>query len=230
MFPLRDVIPSLTTPVVTIAIIVLNVLAFFYEQSLGPQALDAFLAHWGFVPAHFAWSAIFVSMFLHGGIWHLLGNMWSFWIFGDNVEDRLGHVRFAGFYLLCGVLATLAHAVSAPGSMVPTIGASGAIAGVMGAYLVLYPQSRVLTAIFLVFYFNIVEIPAIVFLGFWFLLQLVSGVGALAATAGDVGGIAFWAHVAGFVAGALLVKLIAPPVPPEWWDHLGAPPAARLDS
>ncbi len=230
MFPLRDVIPSMTTPVVTVAIIVLNVLAFVFEQSLGPQGLDEFLARWGFVPGAFAWSTILVSMFLHGGLWHLIGNMWSLWIFGDNVEDRLGHWRYAGFYLLCGVLASLAHALSAPASMVPTIGASGAIAGIMGAYLVLYPQSRVLTAIFLVFYFNIVEIPAIVFLGFWFLMQLVSGVGALAASAGDVGGIAFWAHVAGFIAGAALIKLLARPVPPEWWDQLGSHPSTRLDS
>ena len=220
----------MTTPVVTVAIIVLNVLAFFFEQSLGPEALDTFLARWGFVPGEFSWVTIFSSMFLHGGIWHLLGNMWSFWIFGDNVEDRLGHVRYLAFYLVCGALAALAHAWSAPVSMVPTIGASGAIAGIMGAYLVLYPQSRVLTAIFLVFYFNIVEIPAIVFLGFWFFLQLVSGVGALAASAGDVGGIAFWAHVAGFIAGAALVKLVARPVPPEWWDQLGSHPPTRVDS
>jgi membrane associated rhomboid family serine protease len=201
MFPLRDVIPSRTTPVVTVLIIVLNVLAFLYEQSFDQQALEVFMRTWGFVPAVFAWPTIFTSMFLHGGLWHLAGNMWSFWIFGDNVEDRLG------------------HAWSDPGSLVPTIGASGAIAGIMGAYFVLYPRSRVLTLIFLVFYIDVVEIPAVVFLGFWFLMQLVSGVGALAdATGQAAGGIAFWAHVAGFVAGAALVKLFARPVGDEWWD------------
>ena len=219
MFPLRDVIPSRTTPVVTILIIVLNVLAFFYEQSFDQQGLEVFLRTWGFVPAVFAWPTIFTSMFLHGGLWHLAGNMWSFWIFGDNVEDRLGHGRYVGFYLLCGVIAAVAHALSEPGSLVPTIGASGAIAGIMGAYFVLYPRSRVLTLIFLIFYIDVVEIPAVVFLGFWFLMQLVSGVGALAdATGQAAGGIAFWAHVAGFVAGAALVKLFAKPVEDEWWD------------
>ena len=219
MFPLRDVIPSRTTPFVTVMIIVLNVLAFLYEQSFDAQGLDVFLGTWGFVPAVFSWPTILSSMFLHGGLWHLAGNMWSLWIFGDNVEDRLGHLRYAGFYVLCGVIAAVAHALSQPGSPVPTIGASGAIAGIMGAYFVLYPRSRVLTLIFLIFYIDVVEIPAVVFLGFWFVMQLVSGVGALAATSGQAaGGIAFWAHVAGFAAGAGLVKVFARPLQPEWWD------------
>jgi rhomboid family protein len=219
MFPLRDVIPSRTTPVVTVLVIVLNVMAFFYEQTFGAEQLDAFVRTWGFVPAVFSWPTIVSSMFLHGGLWHLAGNMWSLWIFGDNVEDRLGHGRYLVFYLLCGIIAAVAHAFSAPGSMVPTIGASGAIAGIMGAYFVLYPRSRVLTLIFLIFYIDVVEIPAVVFLGFWFLMQLVSGVGSLADTTGQAaGGIAFWAHVAGFAAGAALVKLFARPLQPEWWD------------
>jgi hypothetical protein len=158
-------------------------------------------------------------MFLHGSLWHLAGNMWSLWIFGDNVEDRLGHGRYIVFYLLCGVIAAVAHAFSDPNSAVPTIGASGAIAGIMGAYFVLYPRSRVLTLIFLVFYVQVVEIPAVVFLGFWFVMQLVSGVGALASTSGQAaGGIAFWAHVAGFAAGAALVRIFARPLEPEFWD------------
>ena len=202
MFPLRDVIPSRTTPVVTILIIVLNVLAFFYEQSFDQQGLDVFLRTWGFVPAVFAWPTIFTSMFLHGGLWHLAGNMWSFWIFGDNVEDRLGHGRYVAFYLLCGVIATVAHALSEPGSLVPTIGASGAIAGIMGAYFVLYPHSRVLTLIPWIF-IQVVELPAIALLGFWFLMQLFSA-GAIAVTASTHGGgVAFMAHVAGFAGGAL---------------------------
>ena len=223
MFPLRDVIPSRTTPFVTMAIIVVNVLAFLYEQSFDPQGLETFIRTWGFVPVVFTWPSIFSSMFLHGGLWHLAGNMWSLWIFGDNVEDRLGHFRYLGFYVLCGVLAAVAHFWSDPTSAVPTIGASGAIAGIMGAYFVLYPRSRVLTLIFLIFYIDIIEVPAVVFLGFWFLMQLVSGVGALAATTQASGGIAFWAHVAGFAAGAALVKLLARPIQGEWWDSAEKP-------
>jgi membrane associated rhomboid family serine protease len=220
MFPLRDVIPSRTVPVVTVGLIALNVLAFLLEASLGPGDLESFLMVYGVVPANFSWVGVFTSMFLHGGWMHLLGNMWSLWIFGDNVEDRLGHDRYLLFYLGCGGLAALAHVWSDPSSPVPTIGASGAIAGVMGGYFVLYPQSRVLTII-PPLVFNVFEIPAVVFLGFWFLLQLVSGVGTqlTAATGRPVGGIAFWAHVAGFVAGAALVRVMARPERGEadWW-------------
>jgi membrane associated rhomboid family serine protease len=205
------------------AIIVVNVMAFLYEESFGPDSLDAFIRTWGFVPAVFTWPSVFSSMFLHGGLWHLAGNMWSLWIFGDNVEDRLGHFRYLGFYVLCGVVAAVAHFWSDPTSTVPTIGASGAIAGIMGAYFVLYPRSRVLTLVFLIFYIDIIEVPAVVFLGFWFLMQLVSGVGALAATTQASGGIAFWAHVAGFAAGAALVKLLARPIQGEWWDSAERP-------
>jgi membrane associated rhomboid family serine protease len=220
MIPLRDVIPSRTTPFVTTTLIVVNVLVFLYEQSMGQRALEQFVFTYGFVPGAFSWAAILTSMFMHGGWMHLIGNMLSLWIFGDNVEDRLGHLRYVGFYLACGVLAALAHAVSDPSSMIPTVGASGAIAGVMGAYFVLYPHSRVLTLIFLFVFVQVVEIPAVVFLGFWFVMQLVSGVGSSLATATGqaAGGIAFWAHVAGFAAGAGLVKVLARPQPPEWWD------------
>ena len=220
MIPLRDVIPSRTSPVVTIALIVVNVLVFFQEQALGQRELERVVFTHGFVPAQFSWLAILTSMFMHGGWMHLIGNMLSLWIFGDNIEDRLGHLRYLGFYLLCGVLAALAHFASDPASLVPTIGASGAIAGVMGAYFVLYPHSRVLTLVFLFVFVQVVEIPAVVFLGFWFFMQLVSGVGSTLATATGraAGGIAFWAHVAGFGAGAGLVKLLARPQPPEYWD------------
>jgi membrane associated rhomboid family serine protease len=222
MIPLRDVIPSRTTPVVTIAILTVNILAFLYETSLGPAARDAFLAANGMIPADFAWDAVATSMFLHGGWLHLIGNMLSLWIFGDNVEDRLGHGRFILFYLLCGTLAALAHVWADPLSPLPTIGASGAIAGIMGAYFVLYPHSRVLTLLPIFIFIQIVEVPAVVFLGLWFLLQLVSGVGSqLAATTGEaVGGIAFWAHIGGFAVGALLVKLMARPerAQIDWYD------------
>ncbi len=222
MIPLRDVIPSRTTPVVTVTILVVNVLAFLYELSLGPRTLDAFLTTHGIVPAAFAWHDVLTSMFLHGGWIHVIGNMLSLWIFGDNVEDRLGHGRFFLFYLLCGTLAALAHVWADPLSQVPTIGASGAIAGVMGGYFVLYPHSRILTLLPIFIFIQIVEVPAVVFLGLWFLLQLVSGVGSqLAATPGEAaGGIAFWAHVGGFAVGAVLVKLMARPERAriDWYD------------
>jgi len=222
MIPLRDVIPSRTTPVVTVTILVVNVLAFLYEISLEPLTLDVFLRIHGMVPAAFAWSDVLTSMFLHGGWLHLIGNMLSLWIFGDNVEDRLGHGRFIVFYLLCGTLAALAHVWADPYSPIPTIGASGAIAGVMGAYFVLYPHSRIITLLPIFIFIQIVEVPAVVFLGLWFLLQLVSGVGSqlVAATGEAAGGIAFWAHVGGFAVGALLVKLMARPerASIEWYD------------
>jgi membrane associated rhomboid family serine protease len=222
MIPLRDVIPSRTTPVVTVTILVVNVLAFLYEVSLGTTALDGFLLAHGLVPAAFAWNDVLSSMFLHGGWMHLIGNMLSLWIFGDNVEDRLGHGRFVVFYLLCGTLATLAHVWADPLSPVPTIGASGAIAGVMGGYFVLYPHSRIITLLPIFIFIQIVEVPAVVFLGLWFLLQLVSGVGSqLSATSGEAaGGIAFWAHIGGFAVGAALVKLMVLPERAriDWYD------------
>ncbi|HEY7447935.1 MAG TPA: rhomboid family intramembrane serine protease [Vicinamibacterales bacterium] len=200
MIPLRDVIPSRTTPFITIAIIALNAAAFLFEISLPADRLETFFRAYGVVPAIFSWPTVLTSMFLHGGWLHFLGNMLYLWIFGDNVEDRLGHARYTVFYLLCGTVAALAQVWTRPDSMIPTIGASGAIAGVMGAYFVLFPHSRVLTLIPLLVFWELLEIPAIFFLGIWFVMQLFSGVGSLAA-AGDTGGVAFWAHVAGFVAG-----------------------------
>jgi membrane associated rhomboid family serine protease len=219
MIPVRDVIPSRTFPGVTIAIIVLNGLAFLYELGLPSRELSVFLETWGFVPASFFPPAIVSSMFLHGGTAHLAGNMLFLWIFGDNVEDRMGHGRFVVFYLLAGIIAALAHAWSDPMSAVPTVGASGAIAGVMGAYFVLYPHSRILTWVPPIFLF---EVPATVFLGLWFLLQLVSGVSLSVMPAGGTmtGGIAFWAHVAGFAAGAVLITVFRRPerTRVEWWN------------
>src|SRR4249919_54323 len=169
MIPLRDIIPSRTTPYVTVTIIVLNAVAWFYEISMPERSLQAFLTAYGVVPAHFVTSTLFTSMFLHGSWSHVIGNMWYLWIFGDNVEDRVGHGGFVVFYLLCGVAASLAHIAAESHSMLPTIGASGAIAGVMGAYFVLYPKSRVLTLIPLIIIMEVIELPAIVLLGFWFL-------------------------------------------------------------
>jgi rhomboid family protein len=218
MIPLRDVIPSRGVPVITVTIIIMNALAWFYELALPRDVLPAFLQVYGVVPADFAGFTLLTSMFLHGSWSHVIGNMWYLWIFGDNIEDRVGHGRFIFFYLLCGIVAALGQVAMDPESTLPTIGASGAIAGVMGAYFVLYPQSRVLTLIPFFFYFEIIEIPAIFLLGFWFLMQLFSA-GVIAATANSHGGggVAFMAHVAGFVMGAIAIFLFRKrPKPVEW--------------
>jgi membrane associated rhomboid family serine protease len=200
MIPLRDVIPSRTFPFVTITIIVLNALAWFLELSFDPGDLQQFLYAYGVVPADFHAPTLVTSMFLHGSWSHILGNMWYLWIFGDNVEDRCGHGRFIIFYLLCGIAAAMGQIVMNSTSLLPTIGASGAIAGVMGAYFILYPQSRVLTLI-PIFWFEIIEVPAIVLLGFWFLMQLFSAGAVATTTSGTGGGVAFAAHVVGFLIG-----------------------------
>jgi hypothetical protein len=177
------------------------------------------LRAFGVVPADFQTSTLVTSMFLHGSWSHVIGNMWYLWIFGDNVEDRMGHGRFIAFYLLCGMGSALGHVAAQSSSLLPTIGASGAIAGVMGAYFVLYPRSRVLTLIPLIIYWEIVELPAIFLLGFWFLMQLFSA-GAIAVTANTAGsgGVAFVAHVAGFVLGVLGVYVFKKrEAPVEWF-------------
>ena len=202
MIPLRDVIPSRTTPYITVTIIILNALAWLFEVSLDPNDLNRFLTIYGVVPAYFAAPTLITSMFLHGSWMHIIGNMWYLWIFGDNVEDRLGHGRFIIFYLLCGIAAALGQVFMDPTSTLPTIGASGAIAGVMGAYFVLYPQSRVLTLVPWIIIWEVIELPAWVLLGFWFLLQLFSaGTIAVTASSHGSGGVAFAAHVAGFLVG-----------------------------
>ena len=205
MFPLKDDIPADRAPIVCILLIVFNVLAFLYELSFGP-AIQHFVTAFAVVPGRFAENpmgqlpTLFTSMFLHGGWGHLFGNMLYLWIFGDNVEDRLGHVGFLVFYLVCGLAAGFAHILTNAGSMVPTVGASGAIAGVLGAYLVLFPAARVLTILPT---FTTVYIPAVFFLGIWFLLQVFSGAVQLSVARGT-GGVAFLAHVGGFVVGAIL--------------------------
>ncbi len=217
MFPLRDVIPSRTTPYITVTIILLNAVAWLFEITLPPDVLQAFVRFYGVVPAALRPITFITSMFLHGGWMHVIGNMWYLWIFGDNVEDRLGHGRFIGFYLLCGVVAAFGQIAMDPASELPTIGASGAIAGVMGAYFVLYPRSRVLTVVFLFIWWELIELPAILLLGFWFLMQLVSA-GAIAVTASTGGGVAFMAHVAGFVAGMIGVFVLKQRQASPWED------------
>jgi len=221
VIPLRDVIPSRTTPFVTITLIVINALVFLHEQTLPDLAYRRFIMLYGLVPAEFDWSAVVTSMFLHGGWEHFLGNMLFLWIFGDNVEDRMGHGRFVAFYAICGAAAALVQTMFNVDSTVPMIGASGAISGVLGAYIVLFPHSRVLTLLPLFIFVQLIEVPAILLLGLWFLLQLLSSLGSL--TQPDTGGgVAFWAHAAGFVAGMALIGLFKRPERQEveWWDRV----------
>ena len=220
MIPLRDVIPSRTTPYITVTIIVVNALVFVFELRLPLTDRARFIEVYGIVPASVASLSLLTSMFLHGGWLHFLGNMLYLWIFGDNVEDRVGHGRFIVFYLTCGLAATLAQVVSNPTSVVPIVGASGAIAGVMGAYFVLFPRSRVLTLLPLFIFWELIEVPAILFLGFWFLLQLLSGVGSVGAGQ-DFSGIAFWAHIAGFATGAVAIFFFRRPERQrvDWWGR-----------
>ena len=224
MIPLRDNIPSRRFPVVTIAIIVLNVLAFLHELALGRQ-LGGFMVDYAIIPARYTSADIareftlpqqilpfFSSMFLHGGWVHLIGNMWVLWIFGDNVEDRLGRMRYIGLYLASGVAAGLLHIWFNSHSLVPTIGASGAIAGVMGAYFRFFPQARVETLIPPFFLGPYFVLPAVLFLGWWFLLQFFNGTLSLGAR-GSFSDVAWWAHVGGFAFG-LVVCLLMPRRPP----------------
>jgi membrane associated rhomboid family serine protease len=201
MFPISDVIPSRTRPVVTIALLAVSTLAYLYQLQLDETGLQRLVFAHGVLPARFTAPDVVTAMFLHADILHFGGNMLFLWIFGDNVEDRLGHVGFLLFYLACGAVGAVAHVYADPMSFVPMIGASGAIAGVMGAYFLLYPHSRILTVVFLVVFLDIIEIPAVFLLGVWFLLQI--GHGALAAGAPG-GGVAFWAHVGGFAAGLVV--------------------------
>ena len=223
MIPLRDVIPSRTTPYVTVSLVVINVLVFLYQFSLGDD-VNEFVFTYGLVPAYFSWVSVVTSMFLHGGFLHVAGNMLYLWIFGDNVEDRMGHGRFLAFYLLCGIAAALGQTLTVPHSQIPMVGASGAVAGVMGAYFVLYPHSRIVTLLPILIFWQIIEVPAIFFLGIWFLMQFVSGVGSIVSVGqtAATGGIAFWAHVAGFVAGITGVALFKRPERQrvEWWHDV----------
>lgn len=215
MIPIRDTTPSKTVPVVNNTLIGINVVFFLVQLAQG-AAQDHFVYIYGLVPAKFTVPqvsayfslgqnivSLFTFMFLHGGFMHLIGNMWSLYIFGDNVEDRLGSARYIAFYLLCGLASGMTHLLFNTHSNIPTIGASGAIAGVMGAYFVLYPGSRILTLIPIIFIPWFVEIPAFFFLGIWFLLQFLNAAGS----SGQAGGIAWWAHIGGFVFGIIFLKL-----------------------
>ncbi len=229
MFPLRDDNPSFLTPLATYAIIAANALIWVFVQGLGSEpSLSSSVCTLGLVPGELlqtlpagssfrlsaestcvltgspAWHTTITSMFLHGGWFHVLSNMWFLWIFGNNVEDAMGHARFVLFYLLCGLAAAALQVVSNPDSGVPMVGASGAIGGVMGAYVLLYPRVHVHLLVVLGFYITTVAVPAVLMLGYWLLLQLIGGFGSLSA---DGGGVAFWAHVGGFAAGALLILL-----------------------
>ena len=224
MFPLKDDNPSESAPVVTVALIVLNALFFVYQISLeaggadGARAGQAFIEEFGLVPCRLTGACrvgpelpspiltIFTSMFMHGGLFHIGGNMLYLWIFGNNVEDTLGHGRYLLFYLLSGVAAALAQTAVGPSSMVPMVGASGAVSGVLGAYLLLFPHAHVTTLIILGFFFRLVHIPAMVVLGFWIVLQVLNGLGSF----GSSGGVAFFAHIGGFLAGMGLLYVLKP--------------------
>jgi membrane associated rhomboid family serine protease len=219
MIPIRDDAPRYTTPWINYFLIALNTLVFLFELSLGPRSLNAFMFSFGFVPAHVAGALykgayvaallpVLTSMFMHAGWLHIIFNMWWLWIFGDNVEGSLGHFRYLVFYLLSGLGASLVHILFNWGSPVPSVGASGAIAGVMGAYFVLFPSARVLTLVPFFFIF-FTWLPAWLILGYWFVLQFLSGAATSITSAqhASTGGVAFWAHVGGFLTGVTMIKL-----------------------
>jgi membrane associated rhomboid family serine protease len=241
VIPLRDRNPTRRTPIVTIGLIVACFVAFAIELSVtasgGDEALARFFVQWGAVPADItralesgnyfspAILGMFTSMFLHGGWLHILGNMLFLWIFGNNVEDRLGRIPFLIFYLVGGIAAALTQVVIDPQSEVPLVGASGAIAAALGAYIVLFPGARILSLVFLGFFYQLLEVPALILLGFWFVLQLISGVGSLGGDAAQ-GGVAFFAHVGGFVLGVvvgLLLRVVGAGTPRErpWSGPMG---------
>ena len=222
MIPLRDANPTRRLPIVTIALIAACFVAFAYELSrlaTSADSLDALISRWGVVPAHLvaAWhkgdvfshqaATLFTSQFLHGGWLHILGNMLYLWIFGNNVEDRLGRVRFLLFYLIGGAIAGLTQVAIDPTSEAPTIGASGAIAAILGAYLVLYPRARITSLVFLGFFYQLIDVPALIVLAFWFVLQLIDGIASLGNT-GGMGGVAVFAHIGGFVFGAAVAVIV----------------------
>ncbi len=219
MFPIQDSVPSRSVPVVTRALILINVVVFFFELSLSRESIIQLFYLFGVVPARFTdpeWAAsigfpigsywsLLTHQFLHGGWLHIVANMWTLWIFGDNVEDRMGPLRFIIFYLVCGVLAALTQVLVTPNATIPSVGASGAIAGVLGAYLLFFPTARLIVLIPILFFPFFFELPAVIFLVLWFFIQLFSGT-AMLASPQQVGGIAFWAHIGGFIAGMLLCR------------------------
>jgi membrane associated rhomboid family serine protease len=232
MFPYRDDNPTLATPIVTLLLIAANVAAWLFVQGMGAEPmLSRSVCHLGLIPGEFlgllpegtsvpmgpgtvceidgqrTWFTPVTSMFLHGGWFHLIGNMWFLWVFGNNVEDSMGHFRYLAFYLLCGLAAAATQGFMNPSSPIPMVGASGAISGVMGAYIVLYPRVQVHMLVFLGIFITRIVVPAYLMLGYWFLLQLVGG----GLTSGEAGGVAFWAHAGGFIAGAILINVFRDP-------------------
>jgi membrane associated rhomboid family serine protease len=238
VIPLRDANPVRRTPIVTIAIIVACIIAFAYrlgaESNAGPTGVEDIFFRWGIVPAQLteAWRqgqffgeetlAIFTSMFLHVNLIHLVGNLIYLWIFGNNIEDRLGRLGFLLFYLGGGVAAAVAQIAIDPNSEVPMVGASGAISAVLGAYLILFPGARILSLVFLGFFYQLIEVPAVIVLGLWFALQLIDGIGSLG-LAGAEGGVAFFAHIGGFVAGVVVGLLVR-----AWSGRRGRPRPGSL--
>lgn len=232
MFPYRDDNPTLSTPIVTLLIIAANVVVWVLVQNMGAEpGLSRSVCELGFIPGEFlgrvpdglsipisptsacilggerTWFTPLTSMFLHGGWFHLIGNMWFLWVFGNNVEDSMGHERFLFFYILCGLTAAAAQTFASPASPIPMVGASGAISGIMGAYIVLYPRVRVHMLVFLFIFITRIVVPAYVMLGYWFLIQILGG-----SLAREAGGVAFWAHAGGFIAGAVLIHFFRDPV------------------
>ncbi len=221
MIPLQDILPRRNPPVMTYLLILINIIIFFYEVSLTPSERVEFFRLWGFVPAKFfdpyfavltgepayqKYLSIFTHLFLHGSWFHLIGNMWTLWIFGDNVEDRLGPWRFLIFYLFCGIFASFFHAYIYQNSVIPVIGASGAISGVMGAYFMMYPLARIIVLVPVFFIPFLFEMPAFLYLIFWFFIQFYSGLFSLVLPH-TVAGVAWFAHVGGFLVGALVYKV-----------------------
>ena len=217
MIPLKDDIPARRFPVVNIGLIGVNIVVFLFEMAAGPH-LDQVITRFGFVPARFSsmyswdfldigrYTTVFTSLFLHGSLFHVLANMWVLWIFGDNVEDCMGRLRYLVFFFLCGIASVMAQTLSNPESTLPLVGASGAISGVLGAYFLTYPKASILTLVPIFILFYLIDIPAFIFLGIWFLIQFVSGYASMIAEDGAAGGgIAWWAHVGGFSAGVVLV-------------------------
>jgi membrane associated rhomboid family serine protease len=221
MIPLKDDTPRYSTPIVTILLIATNTAVFLHQVSLGPRLGQKLVFLYGVIPARIdaalaghaqlglALEPLLTSMFLHGGWLHLIGNMWFLWIFGDNVEDAFGHFGYLAFYLFCGIASGVVHTIANSGSRLPALGASGAIAGVMGAYIVLYPRAKVLTLVPLIIFFFTIRLPAFIILGYWFLLQFLNGVGSLGVT--EAGGVAWWAHIGGFALGALIAAQLKRP-------------------
>jgi membrane associated rhomboid family serine protease len=216
MIPLRSSEPTYSPPTVTLVLILLNVLVFIFEITMpnepsydnpGGLTLNTFIATYGIVPDRFHFSSLITSMFIHGGFMHVAGNMWFLWVFGKAIEDLLGHARFLFFYLACGIIAGLAHILLNPYSPVPTVGASGAIAGVMGAYLIKFPRARIVTLIWY-FFITTLDLPAAFLLLYWFAIQFISGFGSIGYSQVSKGDVAWFAHVGGFIAGMLLVMLI----------------------